>query len=54
MYYKHFVDAGFSNISDLIDADDNIIKFENTGLTRDHFLKWYGVLFVLSPNTGEN
>ena len=47
VYYKNFVDAGFIKVDDLLDLEGKFIKFENTGLPSNNFLRWYGIICAI-------
>ena len=47
VYYKNFVDAGFIKVDDLLDGEGKFIKFENTGLANNNFLRWHGIICAI-------
>lgn len=44
VYYHEWVELGFNKIGDLLDGNGNFLDFNNSGLQKGQFLKWYGVL----------
>jgi hypothetical protein len=41
------VGAGFNKIYDLLDNTGNFIQFENSGLEKNEFMKWYGIVCAI-------
>ena len=53
MYYGKFAAAGFYKIHDLLDNAGNFINFENTGLEKNEYLRWYSIICAIPKDWRE-